>query len=505
MAAQGTPPADNPVPPKKSQAQRYKRLKTPTVLQMEALECGAASLAIILGYYGRRVPLEELRIACDVTRDGSKASNVVKAARNYGLLGKGFRKDPEDLYTTKPPMILFWNFNHFLVLEGFGKNKVYLNDPAVGPRTVSLEDFDGAYTGVVLTFEKAPEFTKGGEKRTLTQALGRRLSGSHSALLYIVLVGLVLVITGLLIPTFLRVFVDHILIGRDNWIVPLLVAMGLTALLRGILVWLQQYYLLRFSTKLAVSSSGKFLWHVLRLPVEFFTQRYAGDISSRVAINNKVARLLSGELANALLNIILIVFYALLMFQYSVPLTIICVVVAALNLLALRWVSRRRVDANQRLEKDFGNLYGVTFNGLKIIETLKASGSETDYFSQWAGYQAKVLDASQQLGASSLFLEAVPPTLMAINNIAILTIGGLLVMSVTMTVGMLVAYQVLMISVLGPINQMVPLGSTVQEVSGDMNRLDDVQRYRIDPQLEVKDLEVLPAGTGTKLAGYLEL
>src|SRR5258706_1464196 len=300
MAVQATPADNNSnnssvqseqsEQPRKVPAQRYKRVKTPTVLQMEAVECGAAALAAILGYYGRRVPLEELRIACDVSRDGSKASNVVKAARKYGLIGKGFRKDPKDLFAMKPPMILFWNFNHFVVLEGFGKDKAYLNDPAYGPRTVSLQDFDGAFTGVVLTFEIAPEFTKGGEKRTLTQALSRRLIGSRQAALYIVLVGLVLVITGLVIPTFLRVFVDNILIGGENWIVALLVAMGFTALLRAVLVGMQQYYLLRFETKLAVSSSGKFLWHILRLPVEFFGQRYAGDISSRVAINNKVAR-----------------------------------------------------------------------------------------------------------------------------------------------------------------------------------------------------------------------
>ncbi len=505
MAAPATSADNSAERSRQRQSRRYKRIKTPTVLQMEAVECGAAALAIILGYYGRRVPLEELRIACDVSRDGSKASNVIKAARKYGLAGKGLRMEPVDLHVTKPPMILFWNFNHFVVLEGFGKKKAYLNDPASGPRTVSLEDFDAAFTGVVLTFETGPEFAKGGEKRTLTQALGRRIIGSRTALLYVVLIGLALVVTGLVVPTFLRIFVDHILIGGDNWIVALLAAMIMVALLRGVLTGIQQYYLLRFETKLAVSSSGKFLWHILRLPVEFFAQRYAGDISSRVGINDTVASLLSGELATAVLNLILIVFYALLMFQYSVPLTLIGVSIAALNLLALRWVSRRRIDANQRLQKDIAKVYGVTFNGLNIIETLKASGAETDYFSQWSGYQAKSLNASQQLGVSSQVLAAVPPTLMAIDTIAILAIGGLLVMNGAMTVGMLVAYQALMISFLGPINQMVQLGSTLQEVEGDMNRLDDVHRYRIDPQLDDHNLMVLPADAPTKLTGHLEL
>ncbi|HVO41383.1 MAG TPA: NHLP family bacteriocin export ABC transporter peptidase/permease/ATPase subunit, partial [Aggregatilineales bacterium] len=449
--------------------------------------------------------LEELRVACDVTRDGSKASNVIKAGRKYGLNGKGLRTEPEDLMTMKPPIIIFWNFNHFLVVEGFGRNQVYLNDPASGPRTVSFDDFDGSYTGVALTFEVGPNFVKGGEKRGLFKALARRLPGSQTAVVYVVLVGLALVITGLVLPVFLRVFVDNILIGGQDWIVALLIGMGLAALVRGALTALQQYYLLRFETKLAVSSSGKFLWHVLRLPVEFFAQRYAGDISSRVAINDNVAQLLSGELATAVLNIVLIVFYALLMFQYSVPLTLIGIFIAGINLLALRYVSRRRIDANQRLQKELAKLYGVTFNGLHIIETLKASGGETDFFGLWSGYQAKALNASQQLGVSTQFLAAAPPFLSALSTIAILALGGLLVMHGQMTVGMLVAFQALMISFLTPVNQMIQLGSTLQEIEGDMNRLDDVQRYRTDPQLDGTQGTSALLNADTKLAGALEL
>jgi NHLM bacteriocin system ABC transporter peptidase/ATP-binding protein len=239
--------------------------------------------------------------------------------------------------------------------------------------------------------------------------------------------------------------------------------------------------------------------------VEFFAQRYAGDISSRVAINDQVARLLSGELANAVLNVILIVFYAALMLQYSVILTLIGVFIAALNLLALRFVSRRRIDANQRLQKELSKVYGMTFNGLQIIETLKASGGETDYFALWSGYQAKALNAHQQLGVSSQFLAAIPPLLLSINTTAILTIGGLLVMNGELTIGMLVAFQALMLSFLTPVNQMVQLGSTLQEVEGNMNRLDDVHRYRTDPQVDVQNPVAIPANMGTKLAGYLEL
>jgi NHLM bacteriocin system ABC transporter peptidase/ATP-binding protein len=471
---------------------------------MEAVECGAAALGIVLSHYGLRVPLEELRIACGVSRDGSKASNVVKAARGYGMVAKGFRKEPAQLKAMRLPLIVFWNFNHFLVVEGFGKGKVFLNDPAAGPRVAAWEEFDQSFTGVVLTIEPGPDFKKGGVKPSLFGALLRRLSGAYPALAYAVIAGLGLAMLGLIIPTFSRVFVDKVLVGGQPWLVGLLAGMGLAAAMQAIVTWLQQYFLLRLETRMAIGTSGTFLWHVLRLPIEFFTQRYPGDISSRVQINDKVAMLLSGQLANAGLSVMMIAFYAVLMFQYDVLLTLVGIAIAAVNFGFLRYVSRKRVDENQRLLAERGKLTGVTMSGMQTIETIKATGGENDFFARWAGHQAKLLNAQQRLGVSSQVLTAVPPFLMAVNTAAILTIGGLRVMDGSMTMGMLVAFQSLMTSFLTPVNQMVTLGGTVQEVEGDMNRLDDVMRYRTDVQTE----RVTGTGGGmakAKLAGYLEL
>jgi NHLM bacteriocin system ABC transporter peptidase/ATP-binding protein len=489
-------------------------VRSPTILQMEAVECGAAALAIVLAHHGRWVPLEELRLACGVSRDGSKASNVVKAARTYGLTAKGFKKEPGDLRQMRTPAILHWNFNHFLVLEGFSKGQVHLNDPASGPRRVTDEELDQAFTGVVLTFEPGAEFRPGGAQPSLLGALRRRLTGVRSALAFVLLAGLGLVLPGLVVPAFSKVFIDSVLLeSRGDWLPPLLLGMALTALLTGALTWLQQSYLLRLETKIALTSSSRFLWHVLRLPVEFFSQRFSGDIAARVGINDRVAQLLSRDLATNALGTLLIVFFGAVMFLYDPVLSLVSVAVVSGNVAALRFVSRRREDGSRRLLQDQGKLYGTALGGLQTIETLKATGGESDFFTRWAGYQAKVVNGRQELERYTQVLDAVPPTLAAVNTALILWIGGLRVIDGSLTLGGLLAFQALMASFVAPVNRLVSLGGRLQIVSGDMNRLDDVLRYRLDTVADGADgadgtdnaAGEPPPGLPVKLAGRLEL
>ncbi|MDX2213494.1 MAG: NHLP family bacteriocin export ABC transporter peptidase/permease/ATPase subunit [Oculatellaceae cyanobacterium bins.114] len=494
---------------------RQNRVKTPTILQMEAVECGAAALGMMLGYYGNYVPLAELRQACGVSRDGVTAANILKAARKYGLVAKGFKKNLESLKQLRTPFIIFWHFNHFLVVDGFGRDRVYLNNPAAGPMTVSYQDFDEGYTGVVLVMEPGADFKPGGHKPNVVSALGRRLQGSTGALLYCILAGFLLVVPNLALPVFTQVFIDQVLVNaRFSWLPYILLGVLLAIALQGLLTLLQLRYLRSLKIKLAVSMSSRFLWHVLRLPINFYAQRYAGEISSRVRLNDDVADVLSGRLTTTVISVVLVIFYAIAMFQYDTVLTLIVVFFAAVNVLTLQWVSRRRVDANLRLAQEYGKVSGVAIAGLQSMETLKASGLESDFFARWAGYYTKAINAQQELGVVSKTLGVLPALLSALTALSLLAIGGWRVINGTLSIGMLVAFQMLTQSFLLPVNRLVRFGSTIQDLQGNLQRLDDVLGNEVDPQLTEmehyasKQSESQPqyASQPThRLQGYIEL
>ena len=485
---------------------KNKRVKTPTLLQMEALECGAAALGIILAYHGRYVPLEKLREDCGVNRNGSKASNMIRAARNYGLDSYGYRMEPSSLHTVKLPLILFWNFNHFIVLEGIKGDKVYINDPASGPKIISFKEFDQSFTGVTLVFEPGPSFTKGGDKPSVFRALRKRLTIGRNALYFAILAGVALVIPGLVLPVLSKVFVDKILIdGTQDWFKPLLVGMLLTAIVRSVLTWLQNQTLLRQQTKLAIITSVDFFSHILKLPMSFFDQRYSGEIGSRVALNNTVAGLLTGSLASTCISLFTTIFFAAIMVLYDPLLTAIGVLFAATNIFILRLINKKRSDLQQRILQEGGKLSGTTMGGLQLIETIKATSSESDFFSRWSGQVAKYRNAVQEMSSWTNLIMPVPSFLSGLSSAAILGLGALRVMDGEMTVGTLVAFQSLMSSFLNPFNRIVQLGTELQTLQGDINRLDDVMNYKQDSRYEHKENLNIKEGDQHLLTGRLEI
>ncbi len=501
---------DEPSAGKKKAAQfpPGRRVHVPTVIQMEAAECGAASLAMVMAYYGLHVPLEQLRIDCGVSRDGSKARNIARAARHYGFEAQGQRlNELEDAARAPVPYIAFWGFNHFLVVEGFKRHRVYVNDPSSGPRHVTALEFDETFTGVALLIKPGPEFHPGGHRPSVYRMLANRLKGLKRELLFVLLVGLLLVVPGLIVPAFIRLFIDNVLAGGNpRWVNPILWGFGFTIVIQAFLLWLQRYYLLRIETRLRVGMSARFLWHIMRLPLLYFNQRFGGEIGSRVVLNDRLAQTLSGDIATNVIGLFMMAFYFVIMLNYDVQLALIGLAFAAANLILLRYVARRRVDINRRLQSDIGRLTGTSMAGIQIIETLKAGGTEDHFFSRWAGYFAKVMNADGQLSAQTQSLQAMPILLNALNTAAILSLGAYRVMTGHLTMGSLVAFQALMVGFMAPVNALVQLGSKLQEMEGDLGRLDDVLRHPLDP-LWVEQKHAAP-GDGddnSRLDGHIEL
>lgn len=473
MAPANDDPDDESVRP----VARRHRVVTPTVLQLEAVECGAAALAIVLAYHGRWVPLHELRLRCGVSRDGTKASNILKVAREYGCTARGFRKDVGELAELPLPFIVFWNFNHFLVVEGLSAEIVWLNDPAEGRRTVTWEEFDESFTGVVLTIEPTDEFERGGERPGALRELIANLWPHKAAFAFLIAVGLTLVLPGLAIPAFSQIFVDDYLIGRQHrWLLAIVLGLAFVALLRAGLSALEKHVLLRARSTIATTTASKVFWQLLRLPVEYYTQRYAGEVGSRVAICDRMARVAASELPAAALSIVVALFFFVVMLLYDATLAFLSLAFAVGNLWLLRLVAERQKSMNQRLAVSEGKVVGTTMTGLMLIETIKASGAESDFFETWAGHQARLLNSAQDMARAAMTVEALPSALSAAQIALILGVGGYRVMEGALTLGMLVAFQSLAQSFSSPVQRLVDLGSRTQQMRGDLDRLDDVLR-----------------------------
>jgi len=484
-----------------------KRVKTPLVLQLEAVECGAASLGIILYHYGRIVPLTELREACGVSRDGSKASNVLKAALSYGLKGKGFKESVYSAMELKFPYIVFWEFNHFLVVEGFNiqKNTVYLNDPNFGHRTITLEEFDESFTGVVLLMEPGPDFKKGGHKPSLLQALNKRVINAKDALKYLFVAGLVLTIPGLVIPAYTRVYLDNVL-GQErmDWYKPIIVLLVVTVIFKFCADLFKYLTLRRLKVHLSASMSSNFLRHLLDLPMKFYSQRFAGEIATRQKLNDKMADIISGKLADTAINVLMMVFYAVVMMYYSVGLTLIGITFAGISFLVLSLMGQRRKDTNMRFRQDMGRVSGDTIAALQSMETIKASGQETPFFTRWGGRYAKTLNTDQELQIATNTITVLPTLFRSINTAAIYLIGGLAVMKGQMSIGTLIAFTALMENFQTPVKDMVDLGGDIQDLEGDLQRLDDVLEAQVDPEVS-KDRAVTEKEWPLRLNGHVSL
>lgn len=479
--------------------------KTPIVLQMEATECGAASLGIIMGYYQKFVPLEELRAECGVSRDGSKAINVVRAARKYGFNANGSRREVEELANLKAPFIVFWNFNHFLVVEGIVGDKVFLNDPAVGPRQVTLKEFDQAFTGIVLEFSPTAEFKASGKPMSVVANIKHRLQGNYTSIIYLLIIGVVLAIPGLVFPALIKTLIDNCLITKNYfWYQPLLFVIGLSTLVACVLSWLRDYYLVKLESKLSIATSSQFFWHILRLPMDFFAQRSIGDISSRVSLNESVAQIVTGEIFRSILNVIVVFFYLFIMVYYDVKLTLASIIICTLCVIATKMIHEVRKVASYRVSAENGKVIGAFYNGIASIESIKASGRVIDFFAKLTGYQTRANNVSARMQTDSIFLSSIPAMLILANTAIILTIGGVEIIHGLISIGTLIAFQALAAIFFAPIRELINTSNNIQTITGDISRLDDVAKYpALIPSQPIK--VVNPKWPNDKLIGKIEL
>lgn len=476
--------------------------KTPTVFQMEATECGAASLSMILRYYGKFIPLEQLRIETGVSRDGCNAGNIIKAAEKYGLDAHAYMIRVKKLLELPVPCIIHWNFNHFVVWEGQKNGSYYINDPAFGRRNVSYEEIDKSFTGVVLTFALTKDFSKNKKEDTLIGMIGERLKGEGTSIMALIITGLFLVLPGILMPVFSQIFIDDILIGRNTgWISALLVAMAVTVAYQAGFSYYRGVLLLRLQNKLTLLSGYRMLDHLFRLPMSFFDQRYAGDLSQRVTNNNNISIFLTSEIAQTVLNIFTAAFYVILMALYSPLLTIVGLFIVALSLILIKRSSAAISDLSMKDQIDRGKFIGVLAAGLTITSSLKASGTENLFVEKLQGYYAKTGLAEQKLGFRQEVMNAIPVISGTLTSIIVLVFGGVLVIRGSMTAGMLTAFTALLSSFTQPVTQLAAFIKNLQSTKADLSRVDDIMRYKEDEKFLSAEKEIMRE----KLIGDIKL
>jgi NHLM bacteriocin system ABC transporter peptidase/ATP-binding protein len=458
------------------------RLRTPTILQLEAVECGAAALAMVLAYHGRHVPLEVLRIECGVSRDGSKASGIARAARGHGMIARGFRKEVDELASLPLPAIVFWNFNHFVVLEGFRDGRAWLNDPARGRRSVSAQEFDQAFTGVVLTLEPGPDFKAEGHPPSVIRSLRRYLEGLRKPVSAAIALGLLLVLPGLAIPWIVGRFVDDVLVARtDDLAVSLLLGLLVAAFGRAILLWMQARVLTDTFGDAAQKASFRFFSKALSLPMAFYSQRSPGEIAGRVDLNERVAETVSTELASLVLDVLTASFFFILMIRLEPGLSVIVLGFLLVELFAWRALAERTAEISQQVSVQGGKLAGVATGGLANIDSIKAGGQENALFLKWLGLHIQFMNTVAQGQRATIALAQVPSAVGLASALAVLGVGTLRILQGTFTVGDLMAFQVLLAGFTAPVQALFNATQKVQTLKGDLSRLDDVLNHADEP------------------------
>ena len=473
--------------------------KVPMVMQMEAVECGAASLSMILAYFGKWLPLEQVREACCVSRDGSSMKNILIAAKKYGLEPSAYKVSAEGLAGMEPA-IIHWNFEHFVVFKGMKRGKACLNDPGIGPVEVPMDEFRRSFTGVAMTFELTDRFERSGHQTSIFSYIRRNMTGAYEAFWITFVFALLAAFVALSVPLFTRVFFDEILSGRNaQWAKVFFCLLAMLALFNFVVVLWQQRYAKRIAGQLALRSNTNFLRHLMRLPMGFFAMRYVGDLQQRQQLNETITHSLVEVLAPQIINVMLLVLYLVLMLSYNYTLTLIGVVAAVLDLGIVRYYSSRRLDMVRSTQQSEGKYGSATVSCLENIESIKAAGAEEGFFQYWCGLWARKFNKEREMHIQQSQMNLLPSLTQSLLSMAVLLVGAWYILQGDLSVGMLMAFQGFMTAFIAPVDQMVHAGMQLVEMRSQMERVEDVMKYPEDRHVEGS------ASEEGKLLGELEL
>ena len=485
-------------------------VRTPTLLQNDAAECGAISLGIVLGFFGRWVPIEELRAACDVTRDGCDGADILRAAKRFGLEAQGWRREPHQLHSLPKPLILFWDFSHFLVLEGYTRGRFYLNDPSNGRRSVNEREFDEMFTGVTLSFETTPTFVRGGRRPGILRRLWPWLKGSKAPLAFALTCGLLLASTALALPLLLNVFVDFVLSGQEpSWAGVLVGGAATAAGLVYVLTWLRERCLRRLSIQLSLERANQFIDRLFKLRAEFFGHRYAGDLSARMQSITEVAVTATVQFVGIGIELITSLLFVVLMVIYDPLLAAIVVALGLSSAAITRTITRSRIDQNLRVQHEVGKMHATAMSGLRTIDITQAAAAENDVFVHFTGYQARELQARQRFAELGHVVAALSAMSLIVGSATVLGLGGVRVLAGEMTLGAMMAFYMLANCFLLPIGRFVQFADQFQVLEGHLQRIDDVLDSPEDSVLtQQEDHQTAPSRESARrlrLLGKVEL
>lgn len=486
------------------QPKMYGIANVPVVMQLEALECGAACLTMIMAYYGLWIPLERVRSDCGVSRDGSNAANVLKAARKYGFIAKAYRSPIDALKKDAGfPCIIHWNFCHYVVLCGFKKDKAVLCDPARGRVEVSAEEFDKSFTGIVLRFSPDENFVPQGKPRSLASYAKKLLKGTGAAIAFTVFVSICAMFFSIINPVASRMFIDRFIgKGNSNESAVFLAVLSFLSIIQIFISSIQAVYQLKINGKMAVVGDTTFMWKVLRMPMDFFSQRMSGDIQMRQADNGQIVSVLVTIVGPMAINAFMMIFYLVIMVRYNLILSIIGISSVLINLIVSNIITAKRINISRVQLRDEGKLASYTVSGIEMIETIKASGAEDGFFSKWAGYQASANTQSVRFAKLNQMLEVIPGIVSGVSGIIVLCMGVFFTFSGEFTVGMLMAFQGYLNLFTAPAQSFITFGQEIQQMRVRLERIEDVMEY---PEEKWKEIDPSQTEDIGKLKGEVEI